>query len=195
MPIDEGLEKLRDAVAGRALLEPERLCDEVVDELVHSPRDDVALVCVRLGAPPAVFQVWEFPALPQEVGPARHSLAHWLEELAVPPDVAADLILAFGEACSNAVQHAYRGGEGTVSVQLRAWDGNLVLRVRDTGRWNDRPTPSEGGRGLALIHALVDDAHVHGTPYGTTVIMQKHFSARDESHPKTRTAVKASVRA
>jgi CheY-like chemotaxis protein/serine phosphatase RsbU (regulator of sigma subunit)/anti-sigma regulatory factor (Ser/Thr protein kinase) len=180
MPIDEGLGRLCEAASSRALLEPERLCDEVVDALVHYPRDDVALVCVRFGACPSDFQVWEFPALPRKLGPIRHAFARWLDELAVPSDVAADLVLAFGEACSNAVQHAYRGAEGNVVVHLRAWDGNLVVRVRDTGRWNDRPAPSDGGRGLDIIRAVVDDAHVHGTPYGTTVIMQKRFSGLDD---------------
>jgi hypothetical protein len=35
---------------------------------------------------------------------------------------------------------------------------------------------SEGGWGLEIMRALVDDVHVHGTPYGTTVILRKALS-------------------
>ena len=83
----------------------------------------------------------------------------------------------------NAVTHAYRDRDGTVVAQLRLDDGNLTIRVSDTGRWSERREPcATGGRGLEIIRALVDDTHVHGTPHGTTVIMQKRVApARSSS--------------
>jgi anti-sigma regulatory factor (Ser/Thr protein kinase) len=125
---------------------------------------------------PAEFEVWRFPALPNRLAPIRHRLAAWLEENGVEPELRGDLILAVSEACGNAITHAYRDRDGTVVMQVRLDDGKLTIRVSDTGRWLERREPSiTGGRGLDIIRALVDDAHVHGTPQGTTVIMQRRI--------------------
>jgi anti-sigma regulatory factor (Ser/Thr protein kinase) len=139
-------------------------------------REDAALVCLRLAPRPDDFTVWRFPALPNHVPSARRVLGEWLSAKGVAPDVRADLMLAFTEACTNAVLHAYRDGEGTVVTQLRLDDGNLTIRVSDRGRWSDRrELGASGGWGLEIIRALVDTAHVYGTPHGTTVIMQKRL--------------------
>ena len=176
-PIDVGIERLRHAAGERWASEPERACDEIVGELVDGPGDDAALVCLRLVPKPDDFTVWRFPALPNRVPSARHALVDWLVAKGVSPDVRADLMLAFTEACTNAVSHAYRDGDGTVVAELRLDDGNLTIRVSDTGRWSDRREIGvSGGWGLEIIRALVDGAHVHGTPHGTTVIMQKRLS-------------------
>jgi serine phosphatase RsbU (regulator of sigma subunit)/anti-sigma regulatory factor (Ser/Thr protein kinase)/CheY-like chemotaxis protein len=191
-PIDVGIERLRHAAGRRWASEPERACDEIVGELVDRPGDDAALVCLRLVPKPDAFTVWRFPALPNRVPSARHALVDWLVAKNVSPDVRADLTLAFTEACTNAVSHAYRDGDGTVVAQLRVDDGNLTIRVSDTGRWSDRrDTGVSGGWGLEIIHALVDSAHVHGTPHGTTVIMQKRLSPALNPEPLTLDAASA----
>jgi anti-sigma regulatory factor (Ser/Thr protein kinase) len=70
-----------------------------------------------------------------------------------------DLVLAVGEAASNAVR--YGGGGGTLSMWRT--DGELVVEVRDSGQLTDplagrvRPsTAASGGRGLWLMHQLCD---------------------------------------
>jgi CheY-like chemotaxis protein/serine phosphatase RsbU (regulator of sigma subunit)/anti-sigma regulatory factor (Ser/Thr protein kinase) len=176
-PIDVGIERLRRTAGERWASEPERACDEIVEELVDGPGDDAALVCLRMVPEPDDFTVWRFPALANRVPSARHGLVDWLVGKNVAPDIRSDLMLAFTEACTNAVSHAYRDGDGTVVTQLRLDDGNLTIRVSDTGRWSDRrEIGSTGGWGLEIIRALVDSAHVHGTPHGTTVIMQKRLA-------------------
>jgi CheY-like chemotaxis protein/anti-sigma regulatory factor (Ser/Thr protein kinase) len=176
-PIDVGIDRLRQAACERWAAEPERACDELIEELLDEPGDDAALVCVRRVPEPAEFEVWRFPALPNRLGPIRHKLGAWLDENGVEAELRGDLILAVSEACGNAISHAYRDRDGTVVMQVRLEDGNLTLRVSDTGRWSERREPSiTGGRGLDIIRALVDDTHVHGTPQGTTVIMQKRIA-------------------
>jgi anti-sigma regulatory factor (Ser/Thr protein kinase) len=190
-PIAQGLEALREAVRSRAAQEPERLCDELLDELGDGPSDDVAVVCLRFGRSPVESQVWRFPALPSQIGVARHALGEWLAERGVPRTTCDDLVLALVEACSNAVRHAYRGGEGTVTVQVRREEESLTIRVRDTGRWTVPLPSAEGGWGLEIIRALADDIHIHGTPYGTTVIMSKRLPAPDAPRRRSRRAVPA----
>jgi anti-sigma regulatory factor (Ser/Thr protein kinase) len=175
LPIEDGLERLGAAAGAGAEQHPELLCDELLDTLVTRLRDDIALVCVRFSPVPAEYQVWRYPAEADRLAPARHAFGTWLEERGVPEESRADLVLAFSEACSNAVRHAYVDGEGTISVHLRYDDGLLTINVSDTGRWTEPDPRSDGGRGLEMIRLLLDDVHVHGTPYGTTVVMAKNI--------------------
>ena len=58
-------------------------------------------------------------------------------------------MLAAGELCANAVEHAYPPGtEAAVEVELaREPGGVLTLVVRDRGRW--RPPPADPGHARA----------------------------------------------
>jgi serine/threonine-protein kinase RsbW len=44
-----------------------------------------------------------------------------------------DIGTAVTEACNNASVHAYGGGDGPLDVELLAWDGTMVVTVRDRG--------------------------------------------------------------
>jgi len=85
-------------------------------------------------------------------------------------------------------RHAYRDGEGEMILAARHDPGTLTVRVRDTGRWTDGTQSDEGGWGFCIIRALFDDVHVHGTPYGTTVIMRRALD------PPTKNGNSASAR-
>jgi len=192
--IDAGLERLQLASRAHAAEEPERLCDQLVESLVDAPGDDVALVCVRLAAAPNEFTVWRFPALPSHVTAARHTLSSWLSARGVGEDVRRELETAFTEALTNAVRHAYPGGGGAVVVQLRRHADDLTIRVSDTGSWVEPPRARvEGGLGLELIKALVDDVHVHGTDHGTTVVMRKVLGAAPRSRKSREGAAGSTV--
>ena len=174
LPIEDGLERLSAAAGAGADQHPERLCDDLLDTLVSRLRDDIALVCVRFSPVPSEYQVWRYPAEADRLAAARHAFGAWLDERGVAKEARADLVLAYSEACSNAVRHAYVDCEGTISVHLRYDEGLLTINVSDSGRWSEPdPVPDDGGRGLEMIRELVDDMHVHGTPYGTTVVMAK----------------------
>jgi serine phosphatase RsbU (regulator of sigma subunit)/CheY-like chemotaxis protein/anti-sigma regulatory factor (Ser/Thr protein kinase) len=176
-PLGEGLDQFRAIAAEKANMDPEVVCDALIDELVDQPRDDVAIVCLRLTGRSPEFRAWRFPAEPEHLAPARHVLARWLREHAVEEQICGDLVLAFGEACANVVRHAYEKSEGgEVSAQLHYDDDILTIRVSDSGRWSTPPIVQDGGRGLTIIHQLVDASSVHGTPHGTTIIMRKHLT-------------------
>ena len=102
----------------------------------------------------------------------------WLRAVGVDEEVAEAVLLATGEAVSNAVEHAYPpDGEGdvelTMSLGSHDHPGDVQVSVVDGGRW--RPAPADAGfrgRGLAMIRALADSAEITTGPHGTSVRMR-----------------------
>lgn len=120
------------------------------------------------------------PAIPASLAVIRAHLRTWLPTARVNPSAAADVLLAVGEAASNAVEHAIRGTSGNVELEVTAWatTTGLTLTVKDNGRWHT-PRKSERsaqrGHGSRLMGALVDTVTITPTPQGTTVEMRKEL--------------------
>jgi len=77
-----------------------------------------------------------------------------VEDLAVRPAAAQDLVLALHELAVNATKHgALSAAGGVVAVTVRARDGDLVLAWRETGGPAVAP-PSGRGFGTALLEAV-----------------------------------------
>jgi anti-sigma regulatory factor (Ser/Thr protein kinase) len=108
------------------------------------------------------------PACAESSPVLRNELRRFLEKLALGRDRIADVVLAVGEATSNAIEHAYRGREGTVWLRAIAAPELLVIEVFDQGRWRLDASP-ERGRGLGIMRALVDDVAIESTREGTLV--------------------------
>jgi serine/threonine-protein kinase RsbW len=83
-----------------------------------------------------------------------------------PEETLADLKLALTEACSNSVRHAYGSIDGTVEINYELRDDRLVIEVSDRGRGFVPPSDieeldfGEGGLGIAIIRAIVDDLEI-----------------------------------
>jgi anti-sigma regulatory factor (Ser/Thr protein kinase) len=128
---------------------------------------------------PAPLRI-RLPAIPASLAVIRARLRTWLPTAQVTPSAAAEVLLAVGEAVSNAVEHAVRGTAGDVEVEVtaRATTAGLALTVKDNGRWH-APRRSERsaqrGHGSRLMNALVDTVTVTPTPQGTTVEMRKEL--------------------
>src|SRR5271157_3764639 len=88
----------------------------------------------------------------------RHRLAEWLRAADVPDALAADIVLVVNEACTNCVEHAYRGHRvGTMLLEVNTADDEIQARVTDSGSWKTPATnPGNSGRGLVLMRALSD---------------------------------------
>ena len=120
------------------------------------------------------------PAIPASLALIRAHLRTWLPTARVNPSAAADVLLAVGEAASNAVEHAIRGTTRNVELEItaRATTTGLALTVKDNGRWH-APRKSEPsaqrGHGSRLMNALVDAVTITPTPQGTTVEMRKEL--------------------
>jgi serine/threonine-protein kinase RsbW len=136
------------------------------------------------------------PARPEYVGIVRLTLSGIANRLGFTYDEIEDIKLAAGEACTNAVQHAYSesGGEGRLKVSCRLYPDRIVIDVADEGKGFpfssvketlgpldpglDIEDVAEGGLGLYLIHSLMDEVTV-STGAGVVVSMTK-YRRRDE---------------
>jgi serine/threonine-protein kinase RsbW len=133
-----------------------------------------------------------FPAKPDYLLLARLALSGLARSLPVGPELLADLKLAVTEACGNAVRHAYSPGEGTVEVAFVVDDNRLQMIVQDRGsgiRLDDEELaaatatataelePRDGGMGIAIIRAIVDELEVQAGDggRGTVVRMTKYL--------------------
>lgn len=179
--IDAGLERLA-RIASRAQGEdPESLCTHLLDGLFRGepPGDDVALLAVRVvGAPlePLGFTV---PARADQLARVRGRVTEWLGEAGASSEEGWDVLIACGEACANAIEHAYRGqAQGTLDVELEhEGTGTIVMRVRDHGRWRPRREPHLRGKGLLLMRKTMDDLRVLREEAGTTVVLRRRIGA------------------
>ena len=128
-----------------------------------------------------------FPARPEYLRLARLAVTGVGERMSFGRSDLADLKLAVTEACSNTVRHAYApGAPGEIDLELRIEDDRLELVVEDRGVGIELPVrevePSvEGGMGLSIIRAVVDELEINprAEGAGTVVHMTKRTAARD----------------
>jgi anti-anti-sigma factor len=172
--LDIGLERLKAAAAGSSDLAPEPLCTRLLEALLAGKRrhDDVALLVARVRALSIVpLRLW-FAARADQLAVVREAMRSWLDTADVDPGDAELVVLAAGELCANAVEHAYPGdAEAAVEVVLaRELAGSLTLVVRDRGRWRPPPEdPGSRGRGLSIVRALMHAVDIDEGADGTTV--------------------------
>lgn len=123
----------------------------------------------------------ELPRETLSVPVIRRVLGDTLRALGVTEDCASDILVATSEACTNALHHG--GPDRRYEVGVRIGEANCLLKVVDRGEGfdpadiPDTPKDAEGGRGLELMRALVDDVSVDSAPEsGTVVYLQKHLN-------------------
>ncbi|MEV7097826.1 SpoIIE family protein phosphatase [Amycolatopsis sp. NPDC051045] len=134
--------------------------------------DDVALLLYRRAVPALDF---EFAADPDHLASTRHWLRAWLANAALEPDLLQDVLVAAGEACANAVEHAYLDGLGaTAHLAARLTGGHLVVTVTDRGQWKQPPPDNHvlRGRGVPMMEALADAVSFRHDATGTTVTLE-----------------------
>ena len=173
--IAEGLTRLREAViAGDA----EELCDRVVELLLPggSAGDDAALLALR-DVPLASERLsLEIPADPDALVHVRRSLNQWLTASGASAKDAYALSVACGEACANAIEHAYGPSEAAFRLDAQRVNGDVEIVVSDGGRWRRRFS-GQRGRGLDLMEALADELEITATESGTSVRLRRHVGA------------------
>jgi anti-sigma regulatory factor (Ser/Thr protein kinase) len=175
--LDEGLERLRDLAAALPP-GPEALCEEIVDAALAGelPRDDVAVLVARLDPRLAESLELGVEADPQSLARVRRALARWLRESGVDGDDAYELIVACGEACANAVAHAYPAGRAHFEVTASRKADIVEIVIRDYGSWREETSPHS--RGLKLIGDLVDEVDIDRSPGGTVVTLRRRVGVR-----------------
>ena len=97
---------------------------------------------------------------------------------------------AVDEACSNIIEHAYKGSpKGILDISCDAAGGELTVIVHDHGKEFDmsrvrKPNLSKqlserevGGLGVYLMHQLMDEVHFSSSKrFGNTLTMIKRKS-------------------
>ncbi|WP_197513647.1 ATP-binding protein, partial [Mycobacterium sp. E2462] len=145
------------------------VADVVLRELAPAAGydDDVAMVVYRHRQTPIRI---ETEATADQLVSIRHRLAGWLQAAGVPDELAGDIVLVVNEACTNCVEHAYRGqAADTMLLDVELVGDEVRARIADRGSWQAPGShPGNGGRGLLLMRALSDTMRLDSTPTGTT---------------------------
>ncbi|MGH3985075.1 MAG: ATP-binding protein [Pseudonocardiaceae bacterium] len=170
--LDTGLQQLCESIVAGPV---DSVCRTVMAQLIGDdpPGDDVAVLAVRRQDSGEVGPLdLVMPALPWSLRDIGVAVRRWLSAVGAAPRTVADLLIAVGEAATNAVEHAYGPGGGTVTVHLELQLPDVLVTVRDTGRW--RPPRGEGrGRGTLFMRNCSDDLRIDHGPTGTNVIRRR----------------------
>ncbi|MCM6775391.1 SpoIIE family protein phosphatase [Nocardia sp. CDC159] len=181
--LDAGIAAAAGTLARHRALPVRALADSIMAGMAPAEgfTDDVALLVYRPVEPLRL----EFPAVPDQLGTSRGSLRRWLTEHGIADDTIQDVLVSVGEACSNAIEHAYGAGSRTpsgapvVTVSARIHGHTLSITIADHGRW--RPPPPDNsryrGRGMIMMKALMDEVRIRPTPTGTVVDMRTDLTS------------------
>lgn len=112
-------------------------------------------------------------------------------ELGVAAQDISDVSLAVTEACANVIEHSSQD-EDEYRVEISVSERRCHIRIIDAGRGFDSASldrsslsddlVSERGRGIRMMHALVDTAEFRSQPEeGTIVHLYKSLSLEDDS--------------
>ncbi|MFZ1178350.1 MAG: SpoIIE family protein phosphatase, partial [Mycobacterium sp.] len=167
--IDDGIARAADVLVQTMTLPLDAVAEAVLHELAPPAGydDDVAMVIYRHQQTSLRI---ESEAAAGQLAGIRHRLAEWLRPAGVPDHLAADIVLVVNEACTNCVEHAYRGhAVGTMLLEVNIADGEVRARITDSGSWKTpAANPGNSGRGLVLMRVLSDTMELDSTPTGTT---------------------------
>ena len=123
---------------------------------------------------------WHRQSLPAEkssVPLLRRWLRPVLDDTGLAPEQVHDLLLAVGEAVSNAIEHALNPTRPGIDVVVEVARGRVTVVVQDYGGWRPGPSAEHHGRGLAMLSALADST-VTSPGCGTTVTIRGPVPSR-----------------
>ena len=180
--IDVGLERASSELE-RADTEDTSWCEAVIDgcrEGAGEQRDDIAVLGVAVR--PYVARLHhELGSAPNALGASRAAVRAWLHDLAVTRTDVDDVLIAVGEACSNAVMHAGSSAPSPATIDMEHLPGRqLHMLITDHGRWHPRSAgePSAGGRGIAIMRKMMEAVDITTSDQGTTVRMRRQLAPR-----------------
>lgn len=207
--IDVGLERLARAAQSLREVPLEEFSDALVALMFSGAAqgDDVALLCVEIAPRKQVTDLApeqasdqavarrvqpllvRIPGRPAELAGLRRRVRDWLDGVGLADPWRENVLLACGEACANAIEHAYSDGPpGDVDVVLdRPDEATVYLTVRDHGRWRYPPAAGNRGRGIDIIRRLMDDVEYNTGRDGTEVRMRMDIPVPGAKAPSATT--------
>ena len=185
VPLSESIEQLASVLRGAR--SAEETCRLAVRHMVPPDglADDLAILALRNSGMPDEVRL-ELPADPEILSTARRLLRRWLREHGADEPLISEITLAANEACANAIEHAYPPGPASFELAVRAEgeadavDGadDVVITVRDTGRWR-APRVESRGRGRRIMESAMDAVQITATDPGTEVVMRRRIGPRE----------------
>jgi signal transduction histidine kinase/DNA-binding response OmpR family regulator len=177
--LDHGFVRLQGAAAYCADLPVGEICAELLDRMAPPGgfTDDVVVLALRPNHSSARSFATVLPAALTFIADARHRLRDWLAGIDVDPRREADILLATGEAVTNAIEHGSGSDpRNTVSIEAFVRGDTVTVTISDTGRWSGDSSASlrslQRGRGLTLINELPDHVKTARTPQGTRITLR-----------------------
>ncbi len=179
LPITDGIDRLADAAQAisdrrvpTAIEWVDGLLDLMTDGFVG---DDVAVLVARRPLVSPVFR-HQFPADKRHLRDLRRHLGEWLAASGIDESARTDVLLAVGEAATNAIEHAYRnvgtGETGTVDVDLTRTGDEIIVHVVDHGTWKPAVSEPGRGRGTPIMQSIADHFERRTGADGTIVTMR-----------------------
>ncbi len=169
LSLDDGITRAAKLIRDDGAMDLDPLADQIMSVLapLGGYQDDVALLLYRHPVPLEVT----IPADPLHLAPARAALREWLTAAGIDPDQAQDVLVAAGEAVTNAIEHGYRHtAGGTITLHATSEVDLLHLTITDTGSWKPKQSGyTHRGRGIQIMRALMEDVSIVPQDTGTTV--------------------------
>ncbi len=172
--IDTGLGRLALAAAdspGHAAT----LAGRLVAAMPSAGRpDDVAVMALSRREAAGEPLVVRLPADATSLGPLRQRLRRWLVAEGFARTDAGDVLLAVGEAASNAIEHPIEPAPAAIVATLsRGGNGETRIEMRDHGGWDTAPSQAHRGRGMHIMRAIATgDVAIDRGAEGTTVTLE-----------------------
>ncbi|MCU1426127.1 MAG: tmoS [Actinomycetia bacterium] len=182
-PLDVGIDRLVTALEQHWYLPLELLCDRVVRDAFEGSKreDDAALLVLRTPVLSRRLFLMKVQAQRDAIRRVRTQMREWLAPLELSTTEEAAILIAVGEACTNAVEHAYAAGTRALfRVEASLTDDGVICCVSDAGAWKDNPDRFARGNGIAIMRELMDDVAIELGPGGTTVTLRYNLRMSDE---------------
>ncbi|MBI3947881.1 MAG: ATP-binding protein [Armatimonadetes bacterium] len=144
----------------------------------------------------------QLPRAPQSVAAIRGAAAESARSLPFTPVEVEDIVMAAGEAASNAVRHGVPAA-GDSDLRVRCWTqgSTFCLEITDPGagfdpgQWRvpDLGATREGGLGIYLMRQVMDEVTYTFDARGTTVRLVKRAHPKAARPPGSRQRAAAQV--
>jgi len=176
--IGTGLDRLRRAVEPQGGGPPAEVVKQALLSLGdewQQAHDDIAMLAVhRPPLDPERLEL-ELPARLDSLKVLRGWLRAWLHLHISERHRLNELVIACGEAATNAAMHAYDAEGGMFRLSAERSGSQIILEVSDHGSWRGgeeaehRDDSSAYGHGLRLMRELADGFMLERSDEGTTV--------------------------
>ncbi len=127
---------------------------------------------------------FSIPGKPEYVGVVRLAVSSVANRAGFDIEAIEDIKVAVAEACNNAILHGIHDNCCNYEVVFTLDEKKLTIEIDDNGRGYDTvnyqepdlSNPKEGGLGIFIIKALMDEVQINSnTGKGTTITMTKYI--------------------